>query len=155
MLTAKKKGRYGARIAAIQALYSFEQTQTPVEEIAREFVLDGFTKNSLDGQRLEPDVDFFRYLATSVAAPLEAFDEIITGHMKKSWGAERLALVMRNLLRCACYELVHDILTPTPVILDQYIEIAKDFFPDGDVAFVNGILNAIAREVRPSTKDNG
>jgi len=149
MSSVKGKARYLARMAAIQALYSQEQTQNPIQTIIFDFKNDDFRNNNPDVETNSPDIELFEHITNGTFEKGSAFDEIISKHIKKNWSADRLAPVMRSLIRCACFELIHDILTPTPVILDQYIEIAKDFFPDSDVAFVNGILNAIAKETRP------
>jgi len=74
-------------------------------------------------------------------------DEIIEKH-SLHWKLARMAVVDRNILRLAVYELLylHDI--PTSVILNEAIEIAKKFGTEDSGAFINGILDKVAKEVR-------
>lgn len=74
-------------------------------------------------------------------------DEIIEKH-SLHWKLNRMAVVDRNILRLAVYELLylHDI--PTSVILNEAIEIAKKFGTEESSAFINGILDKVARDAR-------
>jgi N utilization substance protein B len=74
-------------------------------------------------------------------------DEIIEKH-SLHWKLNRMAVVDRNILRLGVYELLylHDI--PTSVILNEAIEIAKKFGTEESSAFINGILDKVARDVR-------
>ena len=60
----------------------------------------------------------------------------------------RMAAVDRTILRLALYELVHEA-TPTAVVIDEAVELAKRYSTKGSGAFVNGVLAALARQVRP------
>ena len=59
-----------------------------------------------------------------------------------------MSAVDRNILRLAAYELAHTE-TPTSVILDEAIELARRFGADPSPTFVNGVLDAVARTARP------
>ena len=63
---------------------------------------------------------------------------------------DRMAAVDRNVLRLACWELLYSE-TPTAVVLDEAVELARYFGSDTSPGFVNGVLNAVAREVREPT----
>jgi transcription antitermination factor NusB len=71
------------------------------------------------------------------------------------WTVERMPLVDRNLLRLATYELVARPEVPTPVVLDQAIELAKLLSTADSGRFVNGVLGQVAREVRGGPGDPG
>jgi N utilization substance protein B len=73
-------------------------------------------------------------------------DALLAAHAK-NWRVSRMAAVDRNILRLACYELMRTD-TPASVILDEAIELARRFGSDASPAFVNGVLDAVAREVR-------
>jgi N utilization substance protein B len=75
-------------------------------------------------------------------------DEAITG-ASKNWRFERIAAVDKNILRLAVYELMRELQTPSSVILDEAIELAKRFGEKDSPPFVNGVLDAINRTVRP------
>lgn len=74
------------------------------------------------------------------------------------WRVERMAVVDRNVLRMAVFELVFDPDTPRAVVIDEAIEVAKRFGGEESGAFVNGLLDAVRRgiergEVVPPTSD--
>lgn len=89
---------------------------------------------------------FSKELVCGILAEREALDALITVHAR-NWRLERMAAVDRNVLRLAAYELTHTD-TPAPIILDEAIELTHRFGSDRSPAFVNGVLDAIAREVR-------
>jgi len=89
---------------------------------------------------------FAEDLVRGVALHREALDAQIAAHAR-NWRVERMAAVDRNVLRLAAYELTHSE-TPESVVLNEAIELARDFGAEGSPAFVNGVLDAIAHEVR-------
>ncbi len=86
-----------------------------------------------------------RELALGVAQNRKAIDERIAGASTR-WKLERLARVDRNVLRIATYELLFEPQTPVAVVIDEAVEIARRFAGGDSPAFVNGVLDAIARE---------
>jgi len=63
----------------------------------------------------------------------------------KNWSLDRMAVVDRNVLRMAIYEILYRVDIPTSVTINEAIEIAKKFGTDESGAFVNGILDKVAR----------
>ena len=89
---------------------------------------------------------FARDLATAVAGRRDEIDALIGLHAR-NWRVSRMAAVDRNVLRLAVHELQQ---TPTPVavVIDEAVDLARRFGSEGSPAFVNGVLDAVAREVR-------
>ncbi len=69
------------------------------------------------------------------------------GAQAQNWRVSRMAAVDRNILRMASYELAFTD-TPTAVVLNEAVDLARQFGSDPSPAFVNGILDAVARAVR-------
>jgi N utilization substance protein B len=67
------------------------------------------------------------------------------------WKVSRMAAVDRNVLRLAIYELTRTD-TPSSVVLDEAIQLARRFGAESSPAFVNGVLDAVARQVRPESE---
>ena len=88
---------------------------------------------------------FAEELVRGVAEKRESLDAYI-GRCARNWRVERMAAVDRNVLRLAAFELGRGDL-PTSVIIDQAIELARRFGDDPSPAFVNGVLDAVAREL--------
>ncbi len=61
--------------------------------------------------------------------------------LSQNWKLARMPVVDRNILRLACYELLHTKETPTPVVIDEAIELAKEFGEKDSASFINGILD--------------
>ena len=130
--------RRRAREYAVQVLFQIDLTGDSPETVLR-----GFWAN-LDA---EPDVrDFTERLVRGVIADREALDQRIV-LAASNWRIERMAVVDRNTLRMAVYEMLHDQATPIAVVLDEAIEIAKRFGSEDSGRFINGILDAIRQRV--------
>ena len=90
--------------------------------------------------------EFARSLALETRAHLAEVDDLIGSHAS-NWRVDRMAVVDRNILRLAAYELRYTD-TPTAVVLDEAVSLARRFGDDPSPGFVNGILDAIAQGVR-------
>jgi len=86
---------------------------------------------------------FAKELVSGVARHREEIDARITA-CARNWRVERMAAVDRNILRLATFELVYT-QTPEAVALNEAVELARDFGGERSPAFVNGVLDAIAR----------
>jgi N utilization substance protein B len=131
--------RRQAREAALQVLFAADVSQKLPGE-AFEDVLSSFSLPSRARARA-------RELVLGVSRNLAQIDAII-GASSEHWKVSRLATVDRNILRIATYELLFEPVVPTEVILDEAIEIARRFAGETSRAFVNGVLDVVAREVR-------
>jgi len=97
---------------------------------------------------------FARELVRGVIARRDALDELLARH-SEHWRVSRMAAVDRNVLRIAVFELL-ETHTPTSVVIDQAIELARRFGDDPSPGFVNGVLDAVARAVeRPVGRTAG
>jgi len=88
--------------------------------------------------------EFAEALVRGVAGHRDALDAEIAAHAR-NWRVDRMAAVDRNVLRLGAYELLHTD-TPARVVLDEAVELARDFGAERSPAFVNGVLDAIAKE---------
>jgi N utilization substance protein B len=89
---------------------------------------------------------FAAELCSGVTLARDELDALLAGQAS-NWKLSRMAVVDRNVLRIAAWELSHTD-TPTSVILDEAIELARRFGAESSPAFVNGVLDAVARVVR-------
>ena len=89
---------------------------------------------------------FAQELVQGVTAHLEEIDTIL-GRFSTNWKVSRMALVDRNILRMACFELLHLDSVPPKVSLNEAVEIAKRYGSTDSSAFINGLLDRIASEV--------
>jgi N utilization substance protein B len=133
-------------------LYQWDITKDPMERVAELFwrVRATTDEASIAGPtRLAAE-----RLARGTQAEVARIDEAIAG-AGSHWRFERIAAVDRNILRLGVFELLCEPATPPAVILDEAVEMAKRFGEADSPAFVNGVLDAIRRQVRPEHAAKG
>lgn len=145
---ANFKTRTAGRLASVQALFQIEQSDG---HSASAVVLEFLTHRLKDAESgvTKFDTSFFTKLVEGAWKDHEQSDEIIKGALKSGWTLDRIEPVTRAILRASLYELLST-QTPSAVIIDEYINITHVFFDDAEVSFVNGILNTLAKKIRPS-----
>jgi N utilization substance protein B len=132
--------RTKARECAFQLLYQWEITGE-----AMATVIEGFWRLR---SGMPPMRSMAERLATGAQSRAAELDEAIAA-AATNWRLDRIAPVDRTILRLGAYELVAEAGTPSAVILDEAVELAKRFGEADSPAFVNGVLDAIRRRVRP------
>ncbi len=140
--------RASARLAAVQALYQMEQAEQGSLTVINEFMND---RLGLDDEGVpveEADPDIFKAIVSGVVEHQEQIDLAIMKRLAKGWKLERIDSISRAILRAASFELIHEISLPSKIILDEYVSIAHAFFDGPETGFVNGVLDAVSRDVR-------
>jgi transcription antitermination protein NusB len=132
--------RRKARECALQMLFAADVAGTRGDQLARMFW------SELSDGEVEPGAqEFATALALGALAHLDEVDEKIRSRAEH-WRISRMALVDRNLLRLAVYEFLHEP-TPRTVIINEALEIARRFSTWEATQFINGILDAIKRDI--------
>ncbi len=145
-MNAPKQARSVARLAAVQALYQMEVSGTGVDAVVREFHDHRF-QTDLEGEPLAAaDEPFFGDLARGVVRAQADIDAAIVRRLAPGWRLSRLDATARAILRCAAFELLRRPDIPREIVINEYLEIAKSFFGAVEAGFVNGVLDAIARD---------
>jgi N utilization substance protein B len=128
-----------ARARALQLLYAWESGGRPSLDALLPGVA-GITRS--DAQVLDRAAE----LAGGVIARCEELDALF-GEAAEHWRVERLAVVDRNILRLGVYELLLPDGVPPKVAIDQALWLAHRFGSPQSAAFVNGVLDAVARSL--------
>lgn len=129
----------------MQVLYQIEVGQVDVEE-AFKYLQDNFAP-------AEKDLEFARNLVNGTVDHLSELDEIIARY-SHDWQIKRLAVVDRNILRLALYEIMYAG-TPYGVSINEAVEMAKMYSGEKSGRFINGILSAVSKQTAPSEKEKG
>lgn len=138
-----------ARLAAVQALYQIEFGGAKADEVIDEFI-NHRLGNEIDGERYaEADPDFFRALVRGGAGRQEELDALLKGSLSRDREPGRLDGILRALLRAAAFELLARKDVPARVILTEYIDVAHAFYAGPEPKLVNGVLDNLARHLRP------
>ena len=126
--------RREARERALSLLYEADAKACPPDAVLAELPV--------------PPDPFAGDLVAGVGAHLPDIDELIR-RFARGWTLERMPVVDRTVLRMAIYELLHRPDVPTAAVISEAVELAKRYSTDDSGRFVNGMLSAIAEEVRP------
>ena len=144
----RRARRSAARLAAVQGLYQIDLAGADVETVLAEF------DTRTPGDRLDADGDveadreFFAVLVRTAVEDRDELDRIIRGSLSERWKVERLAYVLRSILRAAVCELKTCRDTPARVVINEYLDIAHAFFDAPEVGMANGVLDDVARDLR-------
>ncbi|HJQ15366.1 MAG TPA: transcription antitermination factor NusB [Allosphingosinicella sp.] len=145
---ARSRSRSAARLAAVQALYQQEMEQTPLPVLLHEFHHHRLGATIEDVEYADAEVDFFDDLVTGVDARAAEIDALVAGKLAEGWALSRLDRPMRQILRAGTYELIARIDVPTATVITEYVDVAHAFYDKREAAFVNGLLDAVAKAVR-------
>ncbi len=149
MTTASRsRFRSAARLAAVQALYQQEMEGTPLPRLLKEFHDHRLGATIEDEQYHEAERDFFDDIVIGVDSRRSEIDQAISGKLAAGWSLERLDRPMRAILRAGTYELVARADVPIGSVISEYVDVAHAFYDKREAGFVNGLLDAIAKEVR-------
>ena len=123
----------------MQMLYQWDITREPMDRVTGLFWQ---VRTSTDETRAMAE-----RLARGAQKDIERLDEEIT-RSSKNWRFDRIAAIDKNILRLAVYELLREPGTPSSVVIDEAVELAKRFSAVDSPPFVNGVLDAIKARVR-------
>jgi transcription antitermination protein NusB len=148
MSATRSRSRSAARLAAVQALYQMEMEGTPLAKLLHEFHEHRLGATIEDDTYAEAEVDFFDDLVTGADARRAEIDALISARLAEGWSLERLDRPMRAILRAGAYELIARPDVPVATVITEYVDVAHAFFDKRETGFVNGLLDAIAKEAR-------
>lgn len=141
--------RSASRLGAVQALYQMEQSNAAAETVVREF-LDHRFGREVDGTLFNaPDGELFADIVKGASEHHAIIDPLISGALTTDWTLARLEAVIRAILRAGVYELRFRPDVPTRVIINEYLDVAHAFYSGPEPALVNGILDRLAKDLRP------
>jgi N utilization substance protein B len=133
--------RHRSRQRALQVLYQWDLRKQPPEDAIASYYDTLYSEE--DETRPERD-DFMEALVKGTSEASAGIDQQI-GQKAEHWKLERMPLVDRNILRMAIYELSRNE-TPPAVVIDEALELARQFSGEESVAFINGVLDAVRKE---------
>ncbi|RUM64874.1 MAG: transcription antitermination factor NusB [Sulfurimonas sp.] len=128
--------RHHARMAVVSLLYAYDLGNRSIAEYSEEILEEKKIRNK---QR-----EFALELFGGVMAQLDPIDHAIVAHLKE-WDFERLGSIERATLRLGAYEILNTDLD-SAVIINEAIEVAKSFGTEQSPKFINGVLDAIAKD---------
>jgi N utilization substance protein B len=147
-MSTRSLSRSAARLAAAQALYQMEMEGTPLAKLLHEFHEHRLGATIEDATYAEAEVAFFDDVVSGVDARRVELDDLIATKLSDGWSLDRLDRPMRAILRAGTYELVARPDVPVASVISEYLDVADAFYDKREKGFVNGLLDAIAKDVR-------
>jgi len=138
----RRKGRE----IAVQSLYSIEFLKKDIRALTEESVIEILNGVAAD-KEIKPKDPIFLFasdILINVVDHIDTIDQSIKAH-STNWSFERIAKLDVSVMRVAVYELIYTETAP-PIVMNEAIEIAKKFCSESSGKFINGVLNAIAKE---------
>lgn len=143
------KSRHRAREIALQILYQYDlNQQTQGKIIPQNQSLVNELVNYYNHFKIAEELrEFIGQLVVGTLKETSSLDAILEKHTTH-WKISRMSAVDRSLLRMAVYEMTHMVETPRTVVIDEAVELAKQFGTADTPAFINGILDQIQVQVQ-------
>lgn len=147
----RRQMRSAARFFAVQALFQMEASAQTVERVIKEFSDYRFGERFDEYEMAEADLTLFRKLVSEAVNVQAQIDQMTDRALVAKWPINRIDPTLRALFRAAGAELC-ELTTPPKVVIVEYVEVARAFFPEGrEAKFVNAVLDHMAREARPES----
>ncbi len=145
----KRQMKSASRLYAVQALFQMEASDANLDEVRLQFESHRFGA-VVDGEEwAEGNVDLFRALLNGAVEKQAKIDQMTDRALAVKWPIDRIDPTLRALFRAAGAEVL-SLETPPKVVINEYVDVAKAFFPDGkEAGFVNAVLDFMAREAQP------
>ena len=148
MSNQRSTARSAARLAAVQALYQRDMEGTPLPRLLDEFHQHRLGREIEGDTYADAEVPFFDDIVRGVDARGEEIDAALDAKLAEGWSLKRLDKTLLQVLRCGTYELIARADIPTGAVISEYVDVAKAFFDDREAKFANGVLDAVAKEMR-------
>lgn len=135
--------RRKARESTLQILFQVEFDDTQPEKI-----IDSFWKNRRATKEIK---EYSQWLVEGITSHREEIDRLIQS-VSENWRISRMAIVDRNVLRMAVFELLYEENLVPAIVINEAIEIAKKYSSEEGATFVNGILDAVRKKIQKMKK---
>lgn len=141
---SRRKGR----ILAFQALYSWDVSQSSLEDLLTfswtQKVASSESDEALEISDATKNEQMFASLIISgTISHIEQIDKLIESHLTNTWNMDRISKVTLAILRVSIYEMVFQPDSEIKIIIDEAVKIAKEFGTDDSYKFINAVLDKI------------
>lgn len=138
--------RHRSRQRALQVLFQLDLRDVPVEEAIAGYYNSLYSEENEEEDEAPPRPDpFMEQLVRGTRERRESIDARLARH-SANWRLDRMPAVDRNILRMAVFEMT-EVGTPPAVVINEALELARRFSGEDSTAFINGVLDAVRKEV--------
>lgn len=140
--------RQAARLAAVQALYQWQEGEHAPAEIIEQFLNVRTGEAGEGGMRRDADRPLFKDVVEGTVAHKDELEQTVSAALAEDWTWKRVDRLVRAILLAGAYELLHRPDVPPRVAINEYVEIAHAFYDQGEPSFINSVLDRVARQAR-------
>lgn len=138
--------RRKSRIIAFQSIYSWDVNNIPLEELLTFSWLNKDSENS-NKNDINDETLFASIIVKGTIDNISQIDELIDSHLSANWSKDRINKVTLAILRTSIYELKFQSGSNPKIVIDEAINIAKEYGADDSFKFINAVLDKIGKEI--------
>ena len=146
--------RRNGRVIAFQALYSWDVTKASLDELLTFSWLQKDAEIEAASQEAPVELSetskeertFASLIIAGTISHIDEIDKLIESHLSASWSMERISRVALAILRTSVYELLFQNGAEPKIVIDEAVNIAKDFDTDDSYKFINAVLDKIGKD---------
>jgi N utilization substance protein B len=134
-----------SRLMAVQATYEANHNQLPYQRVAKSFLEFRFKNHD---HPVVPDRDLFIHLINSLETRKDQIDDILEQIVVGTWTLDALDAVLKSILMMGIAELLEPYKdAPKPLVISEYVEVAKGFFDDKEAGYINKALDSVLKKL--------
>ena len=140
--------RRNGRVIAFQAVYSWDVTKASLDELLTFSWLqkDSESEENQLSENAKEERTFASLIIAGTISHIDEIDKLIESHLSSSWSMERISRVALAILRTSVYEILFQNGAEPKVVIDEAVNIAKDFDTDDSYKFINAVLDKIGKD---------
>ncbi len=146
--------RRNGRVIAFQAVYSWDVTKASLDELLTFSWLQkdaeieaGAQESSVElSENSKEERTFASLIIAGTISHIDEIDKLIENHLSASWSMERISRVALAILRTSVYEILFQNGAEPKIVIDEAVNIAKDFDTDDSYKFINAVLDKIGKD---------
>jgi N utilization substance protein B len=139
--------RRNGRVIAFQALYSWDVTKASLDDLLSFSWLQSQSEQQAEpSETSKEERTFASLIIAGTIDHIDEIDKLIESHLSASWSMERISRVALAILRVSVYELLFQKGAEPKIVIDEAVNIAKDFDTDDSYKFINAVLDKIGKD---------
>ena len=146
--------RRNGRVIAFQAFYSWDVSKSSLDDLLTFSWLQKDAEIEVGVQEQETELSetakeertFASLIIAGTISHIDEIDKLIENHLSASWSMDRISRVALAILRTSIYELLFQNGAEAKIVIDEAVNIAKDFDTDDSYKFINAVLDKIGKD---------
>ncbi len=138
--------RRNGRVIAFQAVYSWDVTKASLDDLLSFEWLQKDEEMAELSESSKEERTFASLIIAGTISHIDEIDKLIENHLSSSWSMERISRVALAILRTSVYELLFQKDSEAKIVIDEAVNIAKDFDTDDSYKFINAVLDKIGKD---------